>query len=35
MDELAWWDWEHDRLRLALQDFRNLSAEDFLSRYGG
>ncbi|MBB2674115.1 UNVERIFIED_ORG: hypothetical protein GGE44_003686 [Rhizobium esperanzae] len=35
MDRLAWWDWEHDRLRLALQDFRNLSAEDFLARYGG
>ena len=33
MDRLSWWDWEHDRLRLALQDFRNLSAEDFLSRY--
>ncbi|MEB3043269.1 DapH/DapD/GlmU-related protein [Rhizobium mulingense] len=35
MDRLAWWDWEHDRLRLALQDFRNLSAEDFLARYDG
>ncbi|ACI57380.1 phosphonate metabolim protein, transferase hexapeptide repeat family [Rhizobium leguminosarum bv. trifolii WSM2304] len=35
MDRLAWWDWEHDRLRLALQDFRNLSAEDFLTRHGG
>ncbi|MGO7757044.1 DapH/DapD/GlmU-related protein [Rhizobium ruizarguesonis] len=35
MDRLCWWDWEHDRLRQALQDFRNLSAEDFLSRYGG
>ncbi|ANL26092.1 phosphonate metabolism protein [Rhizobium phaseoli] len=35
MDRLAWWDWDHDRLRLALQDFRNLSAEDFLSRYEG
>ncbi|MBB2687112.1 UNVERIFIED_ORG: hypothetical protein GGD47_004736 [Rhizobium etli] len=35
MDRLAWWDWEHDRLRLTLQDFRNLSAEDFLARYGG
>jgi phosphonate metabolism protein (transferase hexapeptide repeat family) len=33
MDKLAWWDWQHDRLRLALQDFRNLSAEDFLSRH--
>ncbi|MBY5361721.1 acetyltransferase [Rhizobium leguminosarum] len=35
MDGLSWWDWEHDRLRQALQDFRNLDAEDFLSRYGG
>ncbi|MBB2751479.1 UNVERIFIED_ORG: hypothetical protein GGI57_002161 [Rhizobium aethiopicum] len=35
LDRLSWWDWEHDRLRLALQDFRNLSAEDFLVRYGG
>ncbi|MDC9812874.1 DapH/DapD/GlmU-related protein [Rhizobium binxianense] len=35
MDRLAWWDWEHERLRQALQDFRNLSAEDFLSRYSG
>ncbi|RUM21634.1 acetyltransferase [Rhizobium phaseoli] len=35
MDRLAWWDWDHDLLRQALQDFRNLSAEDFLARYGG
>ncbi|MBX5198432.1 acetyltransferase [Rhizobium sp. NZLR10] len=35
MDRLSWWDWEHDRLRQALEDFRNLSAEDFLFRYGG
>ncbi|ANP87877.1 DapH/DapD/GlmU-related protein [Rhizobium leguminosarum] len=35
MDRLSWWDWEHDRLRQALEDFRNLDAEDFLSRYGG
>ncbi|MGO4565836.1 DapH/DapD/GlmU-related protein [Rhizobium sp. 2YAF20] len=34
MDRLSWWDWEHDRLRTALADFRALSAEDFLSRYG-
>lgn len=33
MDKLAWWDWEHSRLRGALDDFRALSAEDFLSRY--
>lgn len=31
--ELAWWDWDHDRLRAALPDFRNLSAEAFLEKY--
>ena len=30
---LAWWDWDHDRLRAALPDFRALSAEAFLDRY--
>ena len=30
---LAWWDWPHPRLRDALDDFRNLSAEAFLERY--
>ena len=33
MDRLAWWDWDHDRLRTALADFRALSAEEFLDRY--
>ncbi len=32
---LAWWDWEHGRLRAALDDFRSLTAEAFLERYGG
>ncbi|WP_299138815.1 chloramphenicol acetyltransferase [uncultured Tateyamaria sp.] len=32
---LAWWDWPHDRLRSALDDFRNLTAEAFLEKYGG
>lgn len=32
---LAWWDWSHARLRAALPDFRILSAEAFLDRYGG
>ena len=31
--ELAWWDWGHDRLRAALPDFRQLSAEAFLEKY--
>jgi len=33
MMELAWWDWSHDQLREALDDFRNLSAETFLEKY--
>ena len=27
---LAWWDWDHARLRAALDDFRALAAEAFL-----
>ncbi|ODN70617.1 DapH/DapD/GlmU-related protein [Methylobrevis pamukkalensis] len=34
MDRLAWWDWPHDRLFAALEDFRGLSAAAFLDRYG-
>ena len=30
---LAWWDWDHARLRAALKDFRSLSAEAFLEKY--
>ena len=32
---LAWWDWDHDRLRAALMDFRSLKAEAFLEKYHG
>jgi hypothetical protein len=32
---LAWWDWPHDRLRAALDDFRALPAEAFLDKYRG
>ncbi len=31
---LAWWDWDHERLRRALPDFRSLPVEDFLDRHG-
>ena len=31
--ELAWWDWSHNALRLALEDFRKLDAEAFLEKY--
>ena len=30
---LAWWNWSHERLRLALPDFRKLPVERFLERY--
>jgi phosphonate metabolism protein (transferase hexapeptide repeat family) len=30
---LGWWDWEHERLRAALPDFRELSIEAFLEKY--
>ena len=30
---LAWWDWSHDDLRSALEDFRMLQIDEFLARY--
>lgn len=33
MRSLAWWDWPHNRLRFALDDFRKLGAEEFLEKY--
>lgn len=33
MIALAWWDWDHARLRLALEDFRQLPVAEFLDRY--
>lgn len=33
LQALAWWDWDHDRLRAALEDFRQLDVEGFLDRY--
>lgn len=30
---LAWWDWSHDRLQVALPDFRALGVEAFLEKY--
>jgi carbonic anhydrase/acetyltransferase-like protein (isoleucine patch superfamily) len=34
LDALAWWDWPHEALREALDNFRNLSVEDFLAKHG-
>ena len=33
LEALAWWDWDHERLRAALPDFRALSIEAFLDRH--
>ena len=33
LQRLAWWDWDHARLRAALPDFRTLSVEEFLEKY--
>jgi phosphonate metabolism protein (transferase hexapeptide repeat family) len=30
---LTWWDWDHERLRMALPDFRKLTIEEFLDKY--
>ncbi|WP_416355467.1 acetyltransferase [Aureimonas phyllosphaerae] len=35
MDALGWWDWPHDTLHAALEDFRTLDASAFLDRYEG
>jgi phosphonate metabolism protein (transferase hexapeptide repeat family) len=33
LQRLAWWNWDHDRLRTALPDFRGQSVEGFLDKY--
>ncbi len=33
MERLAWWDWAHDRLFAALEDFRALEADAFIEKY--
>lgn len=33
LQRLAWWDWSHARLALALPDFQTLPIEGFLDRY--
>ena len=32
---LAWWDWPHEKLGSALEDFRGLTVEAFLQHYEG
>ena len=35
LEALAWWNWDHARLREALPDFRALAIEAFLEKYEG
>lgn len=35
IEALAWWDWEHEQLHRALNDFRALAPLAFLEKYGG
>jgi phosphonate metabolism protein (transferase hexapeptide repeat family) len=35
LQALAWWDWSHEHLRSALDDFRDLAIEAFLEKHGG
>lgn len=30
---LQWWNWPHDKLRLALEDFRSLPVDEFCDKY--
>ena len=30
---IAWWDWPHERLGVAMGDFRALGAEEFCAKY--
>lgn len=35
LQRLAWWDWSHEKLRIALPDFRALPIAAFLEKHGG
>ena len=34
LQRIAWWDWPHERIGAAMQDFRTLGAEAFCKRHG-
>lgn len=35
LQEMAWWDWPHERLAAAIPDMQVLSIEDFVRKYTG
>jgi hypothetical protein len=32
--DIAWWDWDHERFGAAIPDFRALSIDAFIEKYG-
>jgi len=34
LQRIAWWDWSHDRFAAAIGDFRDLSIDAFIEKYG-
>jgi carbonic anhydrase/acetyltransferase-like protein (isoleucine patch superfamily) len=34
LQALAWWDWPHDMLEASVEDFRALTPEAFVAKYG-
>jgi len=35
LQQIAWWDWDEVQIDAALADFRSLSADEFVEKYGG
>ena len=33
LSDIQWWNWSHEEIGSALDDFRNLSVEDFIEKY--
>lgn len=33
LERIAWWDWEHERIGAALQDFRTSDVREFIEKY--
>ena len=33
LERIAWWDWTHNKLKIGLNDFRHMSAEEFCKKY--
>jgi hypothetical protein len=33
LSDIQWWNWSHEDIGYALDDFRNLSIEDFVEKH--